>query len=154
MPLVNLYGPTETAVEATWWICRAGRCRAPSFPSADRSRTSRSTCWIPRAARAHRCPGELYIGGAWSARGYLNDPELTAERFIPDPFRAVPGARLYRTGDRCRWRADGCLEFLGRLDQQVKVRGYRIELGEIEAVLERAPSGPRSGRRGSHRRGR
>ncbi|HEY1387199.1 MAG TPA: amino acid adenylation domain-containing protein, partial [Ktedonobacterales bacterium] len=85
-------------------------------------------------------PGDLYIGGVGLARGYLNQPEITAERFLADPFSAKPGARIYRTGDRARWRSDGQLEYLGRTDHQVKLRGFRVELGEIEGVLSQHPA--------------
>ena len=84
-------------------------------------------------------PGELFLGGDGLADGYAAHPALTAERFVPDPVRAAPGARVYRTGDRVRRRADGALEFLGRVDDQVKLRGFRVEPGEVEAVLRRHP---------------
>jgi acyl carrier protein len=85
-------------------------------------------------------PGDLYIGGDGLARGYLNAPELTAEKFIPHPFSAESGARLYRSGDRARYTEEGVIEFLGRADNQVKIRGYRIELGEIEEALSNYPN--------------
>jgi amino acid adenylation domain-containing protein len=138
--LYNHYGPTEAAVDVTCWACPREEDR-PMVPIG-RPITNVQVYVLDR----HRqplpvgVPGELYIGGAGLARGYLNDVELTAERFLPDPFRGVPGSRLYRTGDRCRWLADGVLEFLGRLDQQVKVRGHRIEIGEIEAALQNHPA--------------
>ena len=93
--------------------------------------------------RANPCPlawsGEIYLGGTGLARGYLRQPALTAERFVPHPLSQQPGQRLYRTGDLARYRPDGSMEFVGRADTQVKLRGYRIELGEIEAVLRQHP---------------
>ncbi|MBV9110009.1 MAG: amino acid adenylation domain-containing protein, partial [Gemmatimonadetes bacterium] len=133
--LANLYGPTEAAVDVSCWRCPRGE-RASVVPiGAPVWNTALYVLDEAMRPAPIGVPGELYIGGVQVARGYLNRPALTAEKFVPDPFSATPGARLYRTGDRARWRSDGAIEYLGRLDFQVKVRGFRIELGEVEAVL-------------------
>jgi amino acid adenylation domain-containing protein len=138
--LVNEYGPTEATVWSTAYRC-------PPDAAAGAAAVVPIGGPIPNARAyvvdGHGGPvpvgvaGELWVGGAGVTRGYLGRPGLTAERFVPDPFSGHAGARLYRTGDRVRWRADGAMDFLGRLDHQVKVRGFRIELGEVEAVLRR-----------------
>ncbi|MFN0056081.1 MAG: amino acid adenylation domain-containing protein [Planctomycetales bacterium] len=135
--LWDLYGPTETTIWST--IHRVephGQSNVIGRPIAN---TRVYVLDQNRQLAPVGIPGELNIGGDGVARGYWIRPELTAEKFVPDPFRDVPGARMYRTGDLVRWRPDGNLEFLGRLDQQVKLRGFRIELGEIEAVLGQHP---------------
>ena len=143
--LVNHYGPTETHAATAY--------RLPSSMAADRTaaRTILPPIGRPIAnAQVYvldrngqpvpvGVPGELYVGGAGLARGYLDRPQWTAERFVPDPFGGRPGARLYRTGDLARYRPDGTLEYRGRVDTQIKLRGYRIEPGEIEAALEEHP---------------
>ena len=129
----NLYGPTEAAVDVTWWSCQR---EDRSVPIGRPVANTQIHILDERGRQVPiGVPGELYIGGVQVARGYLGRPDLTAERFVPDPFAADPAARLYRTGDLAKWRADGAIEFLGRLDHQVKVRGFRIELGEIESAL-------------------
>ncbi|HLL46833.1 MAG TPA: condensation domain-containing protein, partial [Longimicrobiaceae bacterium] len=134
------YGPTEAAVLAS-----AHRVPADGAVEGHRIGTALGNvrlyvCDALGNAQPTGVPGELRIGGAGVARGYGGRAALTAERFIPDAFGREPGARLYRSGDRVRWRAEGVLEFLGRVDQQVKVRGFRIEPGEVEAALERHPA--------------
>ncbi len=139
--LINGYGPTESTTFTTCY--RIPPHIEPQLSSIPIGRPIANTqAYLLDSGRNPvpiGVPGELYIGGAGLARGYLNRPQLTAERFVANPFSEDPAARLYRTGDRCRWRADGNLEFLGRLDDQVKLRGYRIELGEIEAALNAHP---------------
>ncbi len=133
--LHNLYGPTEAAVDVTYWRCERNGKR--SLVPIGRPVANTSIYILDRELRPLPVgmPGDLYIGGVQVGRGYHKRPELTAERFIPDPFSSGPEARLYKTGDVCRWLEDGNIEYLGRSDFQVKIRGHRIELGEIEAAL-------------------
>ncbi|HVG11019.1 MAG TPA: amino acid adenylation domain-containing protein [Thermoanaerobaculia bacterium] len=133
--LHNLYGPTEASVDVTYHACKPGGRAVPIGRPIDNTSIlilDRESQPVPVGV-----PGELHIGGVNLARGYLGRPELTAERFVPNPFG--DGGRLYRTGDLARLRTDGEVEYLGRLDFQVKIRGVRIELGEIEAELSRHP---------------
>ncbi|HTU63678.1 MAG TPA: amino acid adenylation domain-containing protein, partial [Polyangiales bacterium] len=139
--IVNGYGPTETVVTPLLWAAGPERpCDTAYAPIG--SVVGDRSCYVLdselNVLPAH-ATGELYIGGAGSARGYQNRAQLTAERFVPDPFSGQPGARMYRTGDLVRMLADGSIEYLGRTDHQVKLRGFRIELGEIEAVLLAQP---------------
>ena len=138
--LHNLYGPTEAAVDVTFWPCeREGKRRTVPI-----GRPIANTQIYLLDAHLEPVPvgvsGELHIGGVGLARGYHNRHDLTAEKFIPDPFIAEPGARLYKTGDLARYLPDGNIEFQRRIDHQVKVRGFRIELGEIEATLGQHPA--------------
>jgi len=139
----NHYGPTEATVGAVAQPLLAGAHPRPRRPSLGRPlRNVEAYVLDPRLHPVPAgVPGELWLGGDGLARGYLARPELTAERFTPHPFAmAEPGQRLYRTGDRVRRLADGALEFLGRMDRQIKIRGYRVEPGEIEAALARHPA--------------
>ena len=139
--LVNGYGPTENT---TFSCCHAMRSPDDVGLSVAIGRPIANTQVYVLDRRRELVPlgvpGELYLGGDGLARGYHNRPELTAERFLPNPFADVPAARLYRTGDLVRWLPSGNLEFLGRLDRQVKIRGFRIELGEVENCLRRHPA--------------
>jgi amino acid adenylation domain-containing protein len=139
--LVNGYGPTESSVIATWETTEPLSARTPAIGRpVDGTRVYVVDAGLDPVPAG--VPGELLLGGAGLARGYLGRPELTAARFIPDPFSCSPGregGRLYRTGDRVRWLADGSLDFLGRVDHQVKIRGYRVEPAEIESALLRHP---------------
>ncbi|WP_018787225.1 non-ribosomal peptide synthetase/MFS transporter [Micromonospora sp. CNB394] len=143
--LHNLYGPTEAAIDVTAWACEPDRlAQVTSVPIGAPIANLRLHVLDPSGGQ---CPvgvaGELHIGGVGLARGYHRRPALTAEKFVPDPFSGEPGTRLYRTGDLARWVAGpdgaGVIEFLGRIDHQVKLRGLRIELGEIESALREQP---------------
>ncbi|HEX9732029.1 MAG TPA: amino acid adenylation domain-containing protein [Thermoanaerobaculia bacterium] len=135
--LHNLYGPTEAAVEVTSWAC------PPALSRVSIGRPIANTRILILGAELRPVPinvaGELCIGGMGLARGYLARPALSAGKFVPDPAAIEPGGRLYMTGDRARFGTNGAIEYLGRLDFQVKLRGFRIELGEIEAALEEQP---------------
>ncbi|HEY6802287.1 MAG TPA: amino acid adenylation domain-containing protein [Pyrinomonadaceae bacterium] len=137
--LYNLYGPTEAAVDVTSWNCdrQVQRKTVPIGRPIANARVYVLDSKLNPVAFG--VPGELYLGGDGLARGYLKQPGLTSERFLPDPFSNEPGARLYKTGDLVRYLPENVLEFLSRADDQVKIRGFRIEPGEIESVLNRHP---------------
>jgi len=136
--LHNLYGPTEASIDVTYWQCQ--RESHAGIVPIGRPIANTQIYLLDQSQNPVPIgvPGELYIGGVGLARGYFNRPELTAEKFVPNPFRE--GERLFRTGDLARYRADGAIEFLGRIDHQVKISGFRIELGEIEVVLGQHPA--------------
>lgn len=139
--LLHVYGPTESTTFTSWFLVEGvaeGSTTVPiGIPIANTQLYVLDSHFQPVPVGV---PGELYIGGDGLARNYLNRPQLTAERFIPNPFSDEPGERLYKTGDRVRYLPDGNIEFLDRLDDQVKIRGFRIELGEIESVLGHHPA--------------
>lgn len=134
--LLHVYGPTENTTFSTWYLVQDVPDGATTVPIG-RAISNTQTYVLDRQLQLVPIgvPGELYIGGDGLARGYLNRPNLTTERFIPNAFSNTPGASLYKTGDLVRYLPDGNLEFLGRIDHQVKLRGYRIELGEIETTI-------------------
>ena len=138
--LVNTYGPTEaTVVTTSYEVPPGGEDTLRAIPIGRPLNGAETYILDMSLQPVLHCGvrGELYIGGRGVARGYLNDPGLTEERFVASPFVSEVGSRLYRTGDAVvRYRSDGNIEFLGRLDDQVKIHGYRIEMGEVEAALE------------------
>jgi acyl-CoA synthetase (AMP-forming)/AMP-acid ligase II/acyl carrier protein len=137
--LYNEYGPTEGTVWSSVYHCQ-GQDVSTAVPIGRPIANMQIYLLNPQLQPVPvGVPGEIYIGGAGVAVGYVNQVAFTAERFLPHPFSSVPGVRLYKTGDLGRYRPDGTIEFLGRIDHQVKIRGFRIELGEIEAVLHAHP---------------
>ncbi|MBN1204898.1 MAG: LLM class flavin-dependent oxidoreductase [Myxococcaceae bacterium] len=138
--VLNMYGPTETTIWSSLHRVASEQTAAVVPIGRPLVRTQLYVLDGLLQPAPVGVPGELYIGGEGVVRGYLGRPELTAERFVKDPFSPQPGARMYRTGDRARWLADGTVEFLGRVDYQLKVRGFRIEAGEIESALESLPA--------------
>ncbi|MGY2196583.1 amino acid adenylation domain-containing protein [Pseudomonas gingeri] len=139
--LYNQYGPTETHVVSQFRLACAEADDWPEAPPIGRPINNARLYVLDEALNPVPVgvAGELYIAGACLARGYLNQPGLTAERFLPDPFSREPGARMYRSGDQARLLADGNVQYLGRIDQQVKLRGFRVELGEIDSLLHQQP---------------
>ncbi|MEE5040609.1 amino acid adenylation domain-containing protein [Pseudomonas alliivorans] len=139
--LHNQYGPTETHVVSQFSLACSDAAHWPDAPPIGRPIANTRLYVLDRDLNPQPVgvAGELYIAGACLARGYLNRPDLTAERFLPDPFSPQPGARMYRSGDLACFHADGNVQYLGRIDQQVKLRGFRIELGEIESLLHQQP---------------
>jgi amino acid adenylation domain-containing protein/non-ribosomal peptide synthase protein (TIGR01720 family) len=138
--LHHLYGPTEAAIDVTYWPVPGSIKETDLIPIG--KPVANTSLYILDAADNLVPPGsigELHIGGMQVARGYLNQPELTAEKFVPDPFSKEPGARMYRTGDMAKWLVDGNIAFMGRRDDQVKIRGNRVEPAEVESVLQQAP---------------
>ena len=138
--LYNFYGPTETTIDATFYACKK-RCSNRATPIGRPLAYARAYILEPHFEPVPiGVRGEVHIAGAGLARGYVNRADKTAEKFLPDPFNAASGARMYRSGDIARYLPDGNIEFVGRTDQQVKIRGQRVELGEVESVLTQHPS--------------
>jgi acyl-coenzyme A synthetase/AMP-(fatty) acid ligase/acyl carrier protein len=144
IPLIHGYGVTEAAVTSIVYPVSADlgdEANLPEIPIGRPMANTEAYLLDDRLQPAPlRIPSEMYLGGAGLARGYLNRPDLSAERFVPSPFGIRPGSRLYRTGDLARSAPEGCLEFIGRIDRQIKIRGHRIEPVEIESVLMQVPS--------------
>ena len=141
IPMMNAYGPAECADDVALYVLRSAVGERGAGVAIGKVVDNMRFHVLDTELRPMPAgvPGELYVGGVGVGRGYLRRPGLTAERFVPDPFASVPGSRIYRTGDLVRQRTDGMFDYVGRLDQQLKIRGFRVELGEIESHLARAP---------------